>query len=51
MKEIFDNYIPTSLGGMEQATPKFLQFEKNYKKFLPTNTQAKVLDIGIGDVF
>lgn len=48
MKEIFDNYIPTSLGGMEQATPKFLQFEKNYKKFLPTNTQAKVLDIGIG---
>ncbi len=48
MKDIFDNYIPTSFDGMKQATPKFQQFEKNYKKFFPKNQNAKVLDIGIG---
>lgn len=48
MKEVFDNYIPTSFGKKEQSTPKFKQFEKNYRKFFPTNKDANVLDIGIG---
>lgn len=48
MKDIFDKYVETSLGEKEQAKFKFKQFEFNYKKFFPENSDAKVLDIGIG---
>jgi len=48
MEEIIDNYVETSFDGMEQATPKFKQFDENYKQYFPKNTDAKVLDVGIG---
>ncbi len=48
MKEIFDNYVETSFDGNQQATFKFEQFEKNYKKYFPSNLDSSVLDIGIG---
>jgi 2-polyprenyl-3-methyl-5-hydroxy-6-metoxy-1,4-benzoquinol methylase len=48
MKEIFDNYIETSFDGFQQATFKFEQFRKNYKKYFPKNKNSLILDIGIG---
>lgn len=48
MKEILDNYVETSFDGAAQATPKFKQFDVNYKPYFPENKEAKVLDIGIG---
>ncbi len=48
MKEIFDDYVNNSFGGGPQAAAKFKQFDYNYKRFFPSNKDAKVLDIGIG---
>ncbi len=48
MNEIFDNYVETSFEGEGQATPKFKQFEYNYRKLFPADTTEQVLDIGIG---
>ncbi|SFG89744.1 Methyltransferase domain-containing protein [Desulfotomaculum arcticum] len=48
MKEIFDSYVENTFGRYEQASLKFIQFEKNYKCFFPSNNNAKLLDIGVG---
>ncbi len=48
MKEIFDDYLRISLGEEEQATRKFKQFERNYRRFFPQDRQARLLDIGVG---
>lgn len=48
MKEILDNYVENTLGEKKQAQFKFKQFEYNYKKYFPVNTEALILDIGIG---
>ncbi len=48
MQEIFNSYVENSFGEEKQAVFKFKQFEINYKKYFPTNKEAKVLDIGIG---
>lgn len=48
MKEIFDDYLRTSLGEEKQATIKFKQFEHNYRSYFPKNKALRVLDIGIG---
>lgn len=48
MKEFFENYVENAFGQYEQATFKFVQFERNYKKFFPADKNTPVLDIGIG---
>ncbi|ACV63605.1 Methyltransferase type 11 [Desulfofarcimen acetoxidans DSM 771] len=48
MKDIFDSYVENIFCSYEQASLKFIQFEKNYKRFFPSNKGAKLLDIGVG---
>lgn len=49
MKEIFDEYIDNSYDGPKQQLESKMEcFEKNYRKFMPTDSEARVLDIGVG---
>ena len=48
MKDFFDTYIENAFGEFKQAEFKFVQFEFNYKRYLPTSKDAQLLDIGIG---
>jgi 2-polyprenyl-3-methyl-5-hydroxy-6-metoxy-1,4-benzoquinol methylase len=48
MQEIFTNYISQSFGKHEQSLYKIKQFKANYKKYLPTDKNANILDIGSG---
>lgn len=48
-KAIFDNYIENAFGNEAgQADFKIEEFKLNYSQYLPTSSDAKVLDIGIG---
>jgi 2-polyprenyl-3-methyl-5-hydroxy-6-metoxy-1,4-benzoquinol methylase len=48
MKELFDNYIENAFGEFKQAEFKLEQFSFNYKKYMPKDKNAKLLDIGVG---
>jgi len=48
MKQVFDRYVETSFDGSAQATFKFTQFERNYRRYFPEDRSSRVLDIGIG---
>jgi SAM-dependent methyltransferase len=48
MKEVFDNYIENVFGVGGQALFKLQQFENNYRPLFPSNSDAALLDIGIG---
>lgn len=46
--DIYENYINIGLGAGEQTVAKVRQFEKNYKRFFPTDKEDGILDIGPG---
>jgi cyclopropane fatty-acyl-phospholipid synthase-like methyltransferase len=46
--DIYENYINIGLGAGQQTVAKIRQFEKNYKRFFPTDKEDGILDIGPG---
>lgn len=48
MEKIFDDYVEFSFDGFDQARFKFKQFELNYKRYLPEDKSAAVVDVGVG---
>jgi 2-polyprenyl-3-methyl-5-hydroxy-6-metoxy-1,4-benzoquinol methylase len=48
MQEILNEYVEVSFGEKKQDQKKIKQFEYNYRKFFPIDTNSLVVDIGIG---
>ena len=48
MKDIFDTYVANAFGDGGQDSGKLRQFEMNYRRILPSDFDADLLDIGIG---
>ena len=46
--KIFDLYLESVCDERPFEPQKFIQFEYNYKKFFPKQTDSKILDIGVG---
>lgn len=46
--DIYENYINIGLGAGQQTVAKIRQFEKNYKRYFPTDKEDGILDIGPG---
>ena len=49
MNSVYENYLETSAVGTEESAWKIEELKVNYSKYFPSDKNARILDIGVGN--
>lgn len=49
MNKVYENYLETSAVGTEESAWKIEELKVNYSKYFPSDKNARILDIGVGN--